>query len=138
MKKKISQKDISAWENFIRSEKFVEDKDELIKKRGFFKKKIKKIDLHGYSLTEANDKIERFINQSHIQGVEKIIVITGKGLRSKNYENPHLSKDLGTLKYSVPEFIKTNENIKKKVKKISDAKIEDGGEGAFYIFLETL
>ena len=136
MKKKISQEDIRVWENFIKSEKSIEDKEAKINESSDNKKKIKKIDLHGCSLAEANDKIESFINFSHKEGIEKIIVITGKGLRSKNYENPYLSKDLSILKYSVPEFIKTNDNIKKKIKKISEAKMEDGGEGAFYIFLK--
>ena len=138
MKKKISQKDLNAWKDFIKSEKFVEDKDELINTQSFPKKEIKKIDLHGCSLSEANKKIERLINQSYEEGIEKIIVVTGIGLRSKNYENPYVSKDLGILKYSVPEFINTNENTKKKIKKITDATIEDGGDGAFYIFLKKL
>ncbi len=138
MKKKIPQKDLNIWKDFIKSKKFVEDKDELINTQSFQKKRIKKIDLHGYSLSGANDKIERFIDKCYVEGIEKIIVITGKGLRSKNNENPYVSKDLGILKYSVPEFISTNENTKKKIKKISDANIEDGGEGAFYIFLKSL
>ena len=98
--------------------------------------KIKRIDLHGYSLDEAHKKIEQLINRFYEEGIEKIIVITGKGLRSRSNKDPYLSKDLSILKYSVPEFIMTNKNLKNKIKNISKAKIQDGGEGAFYIFLK--
>ena len=99
--------------------------------------KIKKIDLHGFTLQEANKAIEHFIKKSFDEDVTKIIVITGKGLRSKNVQNPYLSKDLSILKYSVPEFIESNNNLMKMIIEITDAKIEDGGSGAFYIFLRN-
>ena len=98
---------------------------------------IKKIDLHGFSLENANKVIEEFIAQSFEEGVNKIIVITGKGLRSKNDENPYISKNLSILKYSVPEFIKSNINLMKIIKNINEADIEDGGKGAFYIYLKN-
>ena len=98
--------------------------------------KTKKIDLHGHSLDEAHKKVELLINRSYEEGVEKIIVITGKGLRSKSGEDPYVSKDLSILKYSVPEFVLNNENLKNKIKNIAKAKIQDGGEGSFYIFLK--
>ena len=99
--------------------------------------KIKKIDLHGYSLQEANKSVESFIQKCFDNSVTKIIVITGKGLRSKNKENPYLSKDLSILKYSVPEFIENNSLLNKMIIEITDAKIEDGGSGAFYIYLKN-
>ena len=100
------------------------------------KLKTKSIDLHGYSLSEANKTIENLINNSYSEGVSKIIVVTGKGLHSQNDKDPYVSKQLGILKYSVPEYIKTNQNLIKKINKIEDANIMDGGSGAFYIFLK--
>ena len=99
--------------------------------------KVKKIDLHGYTLEKANRAIDDFIIKSFDESVTKIIVITGKGLRSKNVENPYLSKDLSILKYAVPEFIESNNNLMKMIIEITDAKIEDGGGGAFYIYLKN-
>ena len=99
--------------------------------------KIKKIDLHGYTIEEANRAIEKFIQKSFNDNVTKIIVITGKGTRSKNIENPYLSKDLSILKYSVPEFMENNKSLNQFIIEIVDAKIEDGGSGAFYIYLRN-
>jgi len=96
----------------------------------------KKIDLHGYTIEEANEAVEQFIQKCFNENVTKIIVITGKGLRSKNVENPYLSKDLSILKYSVPEFIENNQSLSKVIIETTDAKIEDGGGGAFYIYLK--
>ena len=98
--------------------------------------KIKHIDLHGYILNDANKKIEKYINDSYDEGVSKIIVVTGKGLHSDNEKNPYVSKDLSILKYSVPEFIENNLDLMKKIIEIKDANIDDGGSGAFYIFLK--
>ena len=92
--------------------------------------------MHGLSLDEANKKIEILIDKYFMEGVEKIIIITGKGLRSKTSNNPYVSKDLSILKYSVPEFISNNKNLMKIIYEMKDAKIEDGGGGAFYIFLK--
>ena len=127
---------MKVWQEFTHSKQPVEDKDLNIDKKKNYTKKNKKIDLHGYSLDDANNKIKDFINKSYEEGIEKIIVITGKGLRSKKKENPYVSESLSILKHSIPEFIKTNENLKNKIKNISDATIKDGGEGAFYIFLK--
>ena len=99
--------------------------------------KIKKIDLHGYTIEEANKAAEKFIQNCFDENVTKIIVITGKGLRSKNVENPYLSKELSILKYSVPEFIENNKSLTKFIIEITDANIEDGGSGAFYIYLKN-
>ena len=136
MIKKISDKDKKDWENFLKDDKRVPNKD-LISSKKKRHEKIKKIDLHGYSLQEANKSVESFIQKCFDNSVTKIIVITGKGLRSKNKENPYLSKDLSILKYSVPEFIENNSLLNKMIIEITDAKIEDGGSGAFYIYLKN-
>ena len=96
----------------------------------------KRIDLHGFSLENANLIIDEFINKCFKENVTRIIVITGKGLRSNNVSNPYVSKDLSILKNSVPEFIKSNSDLMKKIKNIKEAKVEDGGSGAFDIFLK--
>ena len=136
MKKKISDKDKEDWENFLNSREKISNKDSLYKKN-IRHEKIKKIDLHGYTIEEANKATEQFIQKSFDENVTKIIVITGKGLRSKNVENPYLSKDLSILKYSVPEHIENNKGLTKLIIEITDAKIEDGGSGAFYIYLKN-
>ena len=136
MIKKISNKDKEDWKNFISNDERVHNKDIFLQKK-IRHKKIKKIDLHGYTLKEANNIIEQFIYKCFDERVTKIIVITGKGLRSKNIENPYLSKDLSILKYSVPEYIETNKNLIKMITEITDANIEDGGSGAFYIYLKN-
>ncbi len=136
MIKKISDKDKKDWEKFLKDEKKIPNKD-LISLKKIRHEKIKKIDLHGYSLQEANKSVESFIQKCFDNSVTKIIVITGKGLRSKNKENPYLSKDLSILKYSVPEFIENNSLLNKMIIEITDAKIEDGGSGAFYIYLKN-
>ena len=137
MNNKISDKDKKDWKSFISSKDKIPNKDLKITKDKIKKKTIKKIDLHGFSLENANKVIEEFITQSFEDGVNKIIVITGKGLRSKNDENPYISKNLSILKYSVPEFIKSNINLVRLIKNIKEADIEDGGEGAFYIYLKN-
>ena len=112
------------------------DKDLSFKKK-IRQEKIKKIDLHGYTLEEANKAIEQFIQKCFDESFTKIIVITGKGLRSKNAANPYLSKDLSILKYSVPEFIESKKNLVNMITEITDAKVEDGGSGAFYVYLKN-
>ena len=136
MIKKISDKDKEDWNNFIEKNEKIPDKDFIVK-NNIRKEKIKTIDLHGHTLEEANRVMEQFIQNSFNQDVTKIIVITGKGLRSKNVLNPYLSKDLSILKYSVPEFIESNDNLMKLIIEITDAKIEDGGSGSFYIYLKN-
>ena len=137
-KKDINNQDKNKqdWENFLNTKEKIPDKDFVYKKNIRYEK-IKKIDLHGYTIEEANKAVEQFIQKCFDEGVTKIIVITGKGLRSKNVENPYLSKDLSILKYSVPEFIENNKSLKKFIIEITDAKIEDGGSGAFYIYLKN-
>ena len=138
LNKKPTPEDFKVWKKFISSKEPVENKEHLLEKEKNFFPKTKKIDLHGFSLDEANKKIESLINQYFLEGVEKIVVITGKGLRSKKNKNPYVSKDFSILKNSVPEYINRNLNIKNKIKSISKAEIRDGGEGAFYIFLKKI
>ena len=133
---KNPDKDKLDWENFLNNKEKISDKD-FVHKKNIRYEKIKKIDLHGYTIVEANEATEQFIQKCFNENVTKIIVITGKGLRSKNVENPYLSKDLSILKYSVPEFIENNKNLIQFIIEITDAKIEDGGSGAFYIYLKN-
>jgi DNA-nicking Smr family endonuclease len=132
----ISNKDKEDWENFVKNKEKIPNKD-FVNKKNIRTEKIKKIDLHGYTIEEANKAVEQFIQKCFDESVTKIIVITGKGLRSKNIENPYLSKDLSILKYSVPEFIESNISLNKMIIETTDAKIEDGGGGAFYIYLKN-
>ena len=99
-------------------------------------KRTRSIDLHGFTLDEANKTIENFINKAFSENINKLIIVTGKGLHSENEKDPYVSKDLGILKYSVPEFISNNESLMSMINEITDAKIEDGGTGAFYIYLK--
>ena len=136
MIKKITDKDKKDWENFLKNKDQISNKD-FVNKKIIRYEKIKKIDLHGYTIEEANIVVEQFIQKCFDENVTKIIVITGKGLRSKNVENPYISKDLSILKYSVPEFIESNINLMQMIIETTDAKIEDGGGGAFYIYLKN-
>ena len=132
---KNPDKDKQDWENFLNNKEKISNKD-FIHKKSIRHEKIKKIDLHGYTIEEANKAIEQFIQKCFDESVTKIIVITGKGLRSNNIENPYLSKDLSILKYSVPEFIENNKSLTQLIIETTDAKIGDGGSGAFYIYLK--
>ncbi len=132
----ISDKDKKDWENFINSKEKIQSKDIKFQNKKTFK--TRSIDLHGYTLDEANKTVENFINKSFSENVNKLIVVTGKGLHSNNEKDPYVSKDLGILKYSVPEFITNNLALMNKINEIKDAKIEDGGEGAFYIYLKKV
>ena len=130
----ITEKDKKDWENFLSKNEKLPNKDIKIDKKLSFK--TRSIDLHGYSLEEANNSIENFIVTSYQEKINKLIVVTGKGIHSQNEKDPYVSKDLSILKYSVPEFISNNKNLMKIIYEMKDAKIEDGGSGAFYIFLK--
>ena len=130
----ISQKDKKDWENFLSKKEKLPNKDIKADKKLSFK--TRSIDLHGYTLEQANKTIEDFIIKSYEEKINKLIVVTGKGIHSQNEKDPYVSKDLSILKYSVPEFISKNKNLMKIIYDIKDAKIEDGGAGAFYIFLK--
>ena len=133
MSNKISEKDKKDWEEFLLKNEKLPNKDLKSTKKTL---KAKNLDLHGYTLDEANKMIEKFIKSSYEEGVSKLIVITGKGIHSSNEKDPYISKDLSILKYSVPEFVENNTELMNKILEIKDASIEDGGSGAFYIFLK--
>ena len=130
----ISEKDKKDWENFLSKNEKLPNKDIKLDKKKT--SKIKSIDLHGYTLEQANKSVENFIIKSYLEKINKLIVVTGKGIHSQNEKDPYVSKDLSILKYSVPEFISNNKDLMKIIYEIKDAKIEDGGGGAFYIFLK--
>jgi DNA-nicking Smr family endonuclease len=134
LNKKISDKDKIDWEEFISKNEKLPNKDLNLNKKK--KLKIASIDLHGYSLLEANKTVQNYIENAYEEGISKIIVVTGKGIHSDVEKDPYVSKDLSILKYSVPEFIENNKDLNKKILEIRDASIEDGGSGAFYIYLK--
>ena len=137
MKKKypVTSKDKKDWIAFTKRLENVYDKDVDFIKQNTTVNKIRKLDLHGLSLNEANKIVKKFVIQSFEEGYRKLLIITGKGLRSKIHKNPYLSEQMNVLKHSVPEFIKNDEDLLEKISSISTADLKDGGEGAFYIFL---
>ena len=134
MNDNISEKDKKDWHKFINSTEKLPNKD--FKNQKNKNQKVRSIDLHGYTLDEANKTIEAFITKAFSENINKLVIVTGKGLHSENEKDPYVSKDLGILKYSVPEFITNNAGLMNMINEITDAKIEDGGGGAFYIFLK--
>ena len=131
---KISKKDQKDWEDFLTKKDSLPNKD-----LSTYKKKIKNTkyyDFHGFSLDEANKTINKLIKDSYKNEVRKLVIVTGKGIHSDNEKNPYASKDLGILKYSIPEYIKNTPELMKLINEIKGADIKDGGGGAFYIFLK--
>ena len=139
MKKKhfVTPKDKKDWDVFTKQMGNISAKESDILKENIEINKVKKLDLHGSSLIEANKIVKRFIIESFNNGYKKLLVVTGKGLRSKSYNNPYVSEKLNVLRYSVPEFIKNDENLNNKISRIAQADIKDGGEGAIYILLKN-
>tara|TARA_B100000614_G_C14486939_1_gene469076 strand:- start:710 stop:1120 length:411 start_codon:yes stop_codon:yes gene_type:complete len=131
---KISEKDKKTWEEFLSNNQKLPDKDNIQNKTII--KRTRSLDLHGKTLDEANSIIENFIKKSYEEKVQKLIIVTGKGLHSDNEKDPYVSKDLGILKHSIPEFVRNNEDLMKIISNISEASVKDGGTGAFYIFLK--
>jgi DNA-nicking Smr family endonuclease len=139
VKKKYSasSKDKKDWADFakqvgnisVTEDDFLEENRQI--------NKVRKLDLHGYSLDNANKVVKKFIIESFDKGYNKLLVVTGKGLRSKSYDNPYISENLSVLKNSVPEYIKNNENLNSIISKIIQADQQDGGEGAINIFLKN-
>jgi len=135
LNKKISNKDREDWEKFTKSDdKLVNKDNEFFKKQ---KRQEKTLDLHGYSLSDANRTLETFINEAFDNNVSKIRVITGKGLHSQNEKDPYVSREFGILKNSIPEFLNNNRNLMKKIYKMESARIEDGGSGALILYLKN-
>ena len=135
MKNKISEKDKKDWKDFITNKDKVEDKDNFLKQNNSYTNHME-IDLHGYSLEDANKKISEFISEWYEKKIISINVITGKGLRSKNTEDPYLSLDLGILKNSVPNFIKNNPELMNKIKSINFDEVMSKNKGNFNILLK--
>ena len=134
MNSKISEKDKKIWDEFLSNNQKLPDKDNIQNKTII--KKTRSLDLHGKTLHEANIIIENFIKKSYEDKVHKLIVVTGKGLHSNNEKDPYVSKELGILKYSIPEFVRGREDLMKLISNMSEASIKDGCTGAFYIFLK--
>ena len=139
MKKKYvaPSKDKKDWVDFTKKMNNIHVKKEDLAEQNIEMNRIKKLDLHGFSLIEANKKVKKFIIESFDNGYKKLLIVTGKGLRSKSYDNPYVSEQLSVLKYAIPEYIKNNENLNSIVKKIIRADRKDGGEGAINIFLRN-
>ncbi len=134
MSSKISDQDKKDWESFLNNKEKLKDKDKDNNNKNYYL--VRSIDLHGFTLEDANKTVEEFIIKSSLERVNKLIVVTGKGIHSNNEKNPYVSKDLSILKYSVPEYISNNPKLMSMIYDIQDAKIEDGGSGAFYIYLK--
>ena len=135
MKKKISDKDRKDWEKFLSNKDKLPNKD-LISENNTYYRSIT-LDLHGYTLRDANIAIKNLINSSYNKGIKKVTIITGKGMRSKNYDNPFKSSKLSILKYSVPEFIKNDNDLMKKIIKINIEEIKDLKSGSFTLYLKV-
>ena len=139
MKKKstVSSKDKKEWIDFTKQIGNIHPKEADFSQTNTRINKVRKLDLHGYSISESNKIVKKFIVESFDYGYKKLLIVTGKGSRSKSYDNPYVSEKLSVLRYSVPEFIKNDENLDNKINRISTADIKDGGEGAIYIFLKN-
>ena len=139
MKKKYvtPSKDKKDWVDFTKKMNNIHVKKEDLTEQNIEMNRIKKLDLHGFSLIEANKKVKKFIIESFDNGYKKLLIVTGKGLRSKSYDNPYVSEQLSVLKYAIPEYIKNDENLNYKISKITQADPQEGGEGAISIFLKT-
>ena len=134
MIKKISEKDIKDWQEFIKKDEKLENKDNTQDEKTT--KRHVEIDLHGYTLEGANKKMSEYINECYENNISVINVITGKGLRSKNTENPYSSTDLGILKHSVPNYIKNNSELMNKIKFVDFDEEDKNNKGSFNIFLK--
>ena len=134
MIKKISEKDKKDWEDFINNNQKIPNKDRIIEKD--FNKASKKIDLHGYNLRDANIAVNNLINDAYNSGVEKLIIVTGKGMRSKNEQDPYRSNKLSILKYSVPHYIQHDKELMKRIKEIDLKEVENLNSGNFSITLK--
>ena len=138
MKKKyvVSSKDKKDWIDFTKQISNISLKEADFLQNNTEINKVRKLDLHGFSLSESNKIVKKFVVESFDQGYKKLLIVTGKGLRSKSYDNPYISEKFSVLRYAVPEFINNDESLNNKVSKISTADVKNGGEGAIYIFLK--
>ena len=136
MTNKLSDKDKKDWQNFINSSEKLQSKEE--EKSNDQRILKRSIDLHGFTLEEANEEISKFIENCYLNKVKKINVITGKGMRSKNIDDPYQSSELSILKYSVPEYIKNNSELMKKIIKIDFKSVDSPSKGSFDIILKSI
>ena len=136
MIKKLSDKDKKDWQNFLNSSEKLQAKEEDKPNNQAISEKS--IDLHGYTLQEANEEISKFIDNCYLNRVKKINIITGKGMRSKNLDDPYQSTDLSILKYSVPDYVKNNSELMKKIIRIDFESVNSPSKGNFEIFLKTI
>ena len=135
MSKKLSDKDLRDWQNFVKSKDRILSKEEPNKNTINKNKSIFKIDLHGLSLDQANKFIEKTINDCFDKEVSKLNIITGKGMRSKSAEDPYKSSELSILKHSIPEFIRSNADLMKLIKKVENT--EEKNSGSFNVYLKS-
>ena len=138
MKKKysVSQKDKKDWINFAKKMDNISDKEDDSLQENQERNKIRRLDLHGHSLEDANKLVKKFIIESFDKNYRKLLIVTGKGLRSKSYDNPYISENLSVLRNSIPEYIKNDENLNSIINKIAQTERKDGGEGAINIYLK--
>ena len=136
-KKDLSQEDKKVWEDYIKNPAGIYDKDQSVSHVNR-KRERYKFDLHGFSLDEANNKVKEIIEHCVHNKFKELLLITGKGIHSTSDKDAYISKNLGKLKFSVPEFIKSNQELKKFIISINDAEKKDGGEGAIIIKLKNL
>ena len=136
MTNKLSDKDKKDWQKFLDSSDKLLNKDVDQVKNQIISETT--IDLHGYTLEDANKKISEFIENCYVNNVKKINVITGKGMRSKNLDDPYQSKDLSILKHSVPEYIKNNPELMSKIINIDFDSVNSPSKGNFDIILRTI
>ena len=135
MSKKLTNKDLKDWKNFVKSKDKVHSKDEVNNHSINKNKSTFAIDLHGFSLDQANKLVEKTINDCFEKEVSKLNIITGKGMRSKSAEDPYKSSELSILKHSIPEFIRSNVDLMKLVKKIEN--IDEKNSGSFHVYLRS-
>ena len=140
MKKKypVTVQDKKDWAAFTKDPSYLYDKEDNSQNENNKKDKIIKLDLHGFSLDEANQKVKKFIIKAYNSGYKKLIIVTGKGLRSKTYNNPYASNQMSILKNSIPEYISNDVDLSNIIKTISKADMQHGGEGAICISLKEL
>ena len=140
VKKKFSSssKDKKDWIDFTKQMGTINAKESDFQDDNDKANAVKKLDLHGLKLDEANKIVKKFIIDSFNNDFKKLLIVTGKGLRSKSLNNPYLSEELSVLKYSVPEYIKNDEDLSNIISRISKADQKDGGEGAIYIFFKKI
>ena len=139
MKKKysVSPKDKKDWTDFTKQMGSILLKEEDSLEENKKKNKIRRLDLHGYSLDQANRIVKKFITESFDKNYRKLLIVTGKGSRSKSYDNPYISENLSILRNSIPEYIKNDENLNSIINKVTQAERKNGGEGAINIYLKN-